>query len=89
MITKKQIIATVQGVVQRMSYWAWKNVLDSRYTHQEVADWLFAYHGKYREKTLSEWVREKRSSLNPSHHDGAAPAPSVDGVVGSLNQEEK
>lgn len=24
---------------------------------------------------------------NPSHHDGAAPAPSVDGVVGSLNQE--
>ena len=25
---------------------------------------------------------------NPGHHDGAAPAPSVDGVVGSLNQEE-
>jgi len=25
---------------------------------------------------------------NPSHHDGAAPAPSVDGVVGSLNREE-
>ena len=25
---------------------------------------------------------------NPSHHDGAAPAPSVDGVVGSLNQED-
>ena len=24
---------------------------------------------------------------NPGHHDGAAPAPSVDGVVGSLNQE--
>ena len=24
---------------------------------------------------------------NPSHHDGAAPAPSVDGVVGTLNQE--
>lgn len=25
---------------------------------------------------------------NPSHHDGAASAPSVDGVVGSLNQEK-
>ena len=25
---------------------------------------------------------------NPSHHDGAAPAPSVDGVVGSLNKED-
>jgi SAM-dependent methyltransferase len=29
------------------------------------------------------WV----SKSNPSHHDGAASAPSVDGVVGSLNQE--
>lgn len=25
---------------------------------------------------------------NPSHHDGAAPAPSVDGVVGSLNKDK-
>ena len=25
---------------------------------------------------------------NPSHHAGADPAPSVDGVVGSLNQED-
>jgi len=24
---------------------------------------------------------------NPSHHDGAAPAPSVDGVVGTPNQK--
>ena len=31
---------------------------------------------------------ETGSKPNPSHHDGAAPAPSVDGVVGSLNQEE-
>ena len=26
-------------------------------------------------------------TLNPSHHDGAAPAPSVDGVVGTPNQK--
>jgi hypothetical protein len=30
---------------------------------------------------------EESSPSNPSHHDGAAPAPSVDGVVGSLNKE--
>ena len=28
-----------------------------------------------------------RVTQNPSHHDGAAPAPSVDGIVGSLNKE--
>lgn len=33
------------------------------------------------------WVRWHFSSPNPRHHDGAAPAPSVDGVVGSLNKE--
>lgn len=31
---------------------------------------------------LRNWI-----IANPSHHDGAAPAPSVDGVVGSLNRK--
>ena len=35
------------------------------------------------------WHRSHwKDTPNPSHHDGAAPAPSVDGVVGSLNREE-
>ena len=34
------------------------------------------------------WRRLLRRLANPSHHDGAASAPSVDGVVGSLNQED-
>ena len=32
-----------------------------------------------------EWNRKH----NPSHHDGAAPAPSVDGVVGMSDLENK
>ncbi len=36
-------------------------------------------------RKLSRAVAVYRS--NPSHHDGAAPAPSVDGVVGTPNQK--
>lgn len=49
---------------------------DRRYTHEEVATWLFEYHGRYREKTLTEFVRELRAVR-------AAPAPSgADGGEG-------
>ena len=34
-----------------------------RYTHEEVALWLGEYHGRYREKTLTDWVRERRAAL--------------------------
>ena len=37
--------------------------------------------------TRKRKARAAHDSHNPSHHDGAAPAPSVDGVVGSLNKE--
>ena len=45
-----------------------------------------------RAAVLARWARTKRKKQkakrpNPSHHDGAAPAPSVDGVVGSLNRK--
>ena len=33
---------------------------EQRYTHVEVALWLSAYRGKYREKTLTDWVIEYR-----------------------------
>lgn len=36
------------------------------------------------DQAIEQWNKRKP---NPSHHDGAAPAPSVDGVVGSLNKE--
>lgn len=36
-------------------------------------------------KAERKWVHRQ----NPSHHDGAAPAPSVDGVVQHLNREPK
>ena len=42
----------------------------------ELADYAISLWTKYREK----W-----SPPNTGHHDGAAPAPSVDGVVQSLN----
>lgn len=38
---------------------------------------------RYRGKLLEAGA----SPPNPSHHDGAAPAPSVDGVVGTPNQK--
>lgn len=34
--------------------------VENRYSHVEVAMWLGAYRRKYREKTLTEWVREYR-----------------------------
>jgi hypothetical protein len=36
---------------------------ERRYTHEEVALWLFEYHGRYREKTLTEFIRERRAVL--------------------------
>jgi len=34
--------------------------VERRVTLEEVALWLAQYHGKYREKTLQEWVQERR-----------------------------
>ena len=36
-----------------------------------------------------EWDCAAFDDANPSHHDGAAPAPSVDGVVGHPNSKSK
>jgi len=37
--------------------------IESRYTVDEVASWLFEYRGSYRKKTLRAWVDEKRAAL--------------------------
>jgi len=53
--------SSVRAWVRNISKWAWQEELDNLYTHQEVANWLFAYHGRYRELTLTEWVAAKRA----------------------------
>jgi hypothetical protein len=53
-----------QRLVRRLTRWAWQEKLDHLYTHQEVAGWLSAYHGRYRELTLTEWVAHERAKAN-------------------------
>lgn len=47
--------------VRSLTYWAWRDILDRRYTPQEVADWLTFYRGRYRELTLTEWCEQERA----------------------------
>lgn len=54
----------LKRMVRRASEWAWREKLDRLYTHEEVAAWLYEYHGRYRELTLTEWVERKRSQAN-------------------------
>ena len=54
----------VKRLVRRLTRWAWQDKLDYLYTHQEVADWLFAYRGRYRDLTLTEWVARERAKAN-------------------------
>jgi len=37
--------------------------IESRFSVDEVASWLFEYRGSYREKTLRAWDAEKRAAL--------------------------
>ena len=50
----------IRRLARRLSYWAWKDILNSRYSNLEIAEWMLAYHSIPREKTLSEWVEERR-----------------------------
>jgi len=51
----------VRRIVRRLTVWAWQERLDRLYTHQEVANWLSAYHGRYRGLTLTEWAERERA----------------------------
>ena len=52
-------------------------------------DWVITPHDRM--DAVRDIARDAiaaiHNSSNPSHHDGAAPAPSVDGVVGTPNQK--
>jgi hypothetical protein len=41
-----------------------------RYTHEEVALWLAEYHGRYREKTLTAWVADRRAAADGEGSEG-------------------
>ena len=43
-----------------------QKLMDSRYTPLEVARWLDAYKGKFREKPMTVWVQEYRASQDTS-----------------------
>ncbi len=54
-IVAEETVEELKAEIERL-----KAQLKHRYTHTEVAQWLAAYHGKYREKTLVEYVAELR-----------------------------
>lgn len=58
----------LERTIRRWTEWAWKDILDNRYTHLEVAEWLNAYKDRYRELTLTEWVARERARHEGTTH---------------------
>lgn len=56
---KYDMVSIIQVLIEMLD-----RAMENRYTHTEVAQWLGAYHGVPRAKTLTEWVSEQREQEN-------------------------